>query len=98
MARWSMKLCLARMSIRLFHMLGHWMAEWSTALAMATATTIAAESRKQRINQMMGTTRKMLRLGVLCSGLCVAMGLLSVAFNLLNIKKAKAFTFCFFAS
>ena len=78
-----MKLCLARMSIRLFRMLGHWM---------------EAESRKQRINQKMGTTRKMLRLGVLCSGLCVAMGLLSVAFNLLNIKKAKAFTFCFFAS
>ena len=42
--------CLAGMSMRPVHMLGHWMAEWSAALAVATATTIAAESRKQHSN------------------------------------------------
>ena len=82
---------LAGMSMRPVHLLGHWMAEWSAALAVATATTIAAESRKQHSNQ---TGRELLKMYALCSGLCVAMGLLSVALRFLNIKK----TFALFAS
>ena len=76
--------CLAGMSMRPVYMLGHWMAEWSTALAVATATTIAAESRKQHSNQ---TGREQLKMCALCFGLCLAMGLLSLALRFLNIKK-----------
>ena len=79
---------LAGMSIRPVHMLGHWMAEWSAALAVATATTIAAESRKQHSNQTGG--REQLKMCVLCFGLCLAMGLLSLALRFLNIKKVSA--------
>ena len=78
---------LAGMSMRPVHMLGHWMAEWLTAVAVATATTIAAESRKQHRNQ---TGRELLKMCALCFGLCVAMGLLSVALRFLNIKKASS--------
>ena len=79
---------LAGMSMRPVHMLGHWMAEWSAALAVATATTIAAESRKQHSNHTGGG--ELLKMCALCSGLCLAMGLLSVALRFLNIKKASA--------
>ena len=75
---------LAGMSMRPVHMLGHWMAEWSAALAVATATTIAAESRKQHSIQTGGELFKMC---ALCLGLCLAMGLLSLALRFLNIKK-----------
>ena len=76
---------LAGMSMKPVHMLGHWMAEWSAAVAVATATTIAAESRKQHSNQTGG---ELLKMCALCSGLCLAMGLLSVALRFLDIKKA----------
>ena len=76
--------CLAKMSMRPVHMLGHWVAEWSSALAVATATTIAAESRKQHSKQ---TGSELLKMCALCLGLCVAMGLLSAALCFLNIKK-----------
>ena len=76
---------LAGMSMRPVHMLGHWMAEWSAALAVATATTIAAESRKQHSNQTGG---ELLKMCALCLGLCLAMGLLSLALRFLDIKKA----------
>ena len=78
---------LAGMSMRPVHMLGHWMAEWLTAVAVATATTIAAESRKQHSNQTGGEQLKMC---ALCFGLCLAMGLLSLALRFLNIKKVSA--------
>ena len=78
---------LAKMSMRPVHMLGHWMAEWSAALAVATATTIAAESRKQHSNQTGG---ELLKMCVLCFGLCLAMGLLSLALRFLDIKKVSA--------
>ena len=78
---------LAGMSMRPVHMLGHWMAEWLTAVAVATATTIAAESRKQHSNQTGG---ELLKMCVLCSGLCLAMGLLSLALRFLDIKKVSA--------
>ena len=74
---------LAGMSMRPVHMLGHCMAEWLTAVAVATATTIAAESRKQHSNQTGGEQLKM------CA-LCLAMGLLSLALRFLNIKKVSA--------
>ena len=67
---------LAGMSMRPVHMLGHWMAEWLTAVAVATATTIAAESRKQHSKQ---TGREQLKMCALCFGLCLLLSAFSTS-------------------